>query len=161
MIALLSTIFGFLSSFAPDVVNAFKASSERKHELAMMEKQAELGLKQAIEVKETAETNAQVEEIKALSDAYKAELDAAEKSFIGKLAASVRPVLTYAFFLLYAGVKIASLTLVMNPTLPWQASVSFTQALTMVWNEEDVALFSAIMAFWFGGRLRKAASRTI
>lgn len=156
MITLLSTIFGFISSLAPEVLGMFKEKASRKHELDMMQKQAELGLQQSREERATAEVNAQVEELKALVDSHKAELGSLDKGFIARMSASVRPVITYSFFGLYAGIKIAQVWLIMNPELPWQQSTSLASALVAVWNEEDMALFSAIIAFWFGTRQLKS-----
>lgn len=155
MITLLSTIFGFISSLAPEVLGMVKESSIRKHELDMMQKQAELGLQQSKEERAAAEVNAQVEELKALVDSHKAELGSLEKGFIARMSASVRPVITYWFFSLYAGIKAAQLYLIMYPSLPWQESATLASALVAIWNEEDMALFSAIIAFWFGTRQLK------
>jgi len=156
MITLLSTIFGFISSLAPDILGMFKEKASRKHELDMMQKQAELGLQQSREERVTAEVKAGADEFTALMESYKAELQVADKSYVARLSASVHPVITYAFFSLYAAVKVAQIYLIMNPSLPWQESASLAEAMLAAWNEEDMALFAAIMAFWFGDRQMKA-----
>ncbi|OJV45255.1 MAG: hypothetical protein BGO28_00380 [Alphaproteobacteria bacterium 43-37] len=63
------------------------------------------------------------------------------------LAGSVRPVITYAFFGLYAAVKLAS-------WYSWVrgSSVPAVTAFIHIWSGEDEALFAAVMSFWFGHR---------
>ena len=74
---------------------------------------------------------------------------------------SVRPIITYAFFGLYFLVKCAQFHLLLHPTLPWQVNMTMAQALVSLWTEEDIAIFSAIMAFWFGQRALMKAKRGI
>ena len=63
------------------------------------------------------------------------------------LQASVRPVITYAFFAVFAVIKIATLT-----SLIGGQGVQLVDALRLVWDEETQALFAAVMSFWFGSR---------
>jgi hypothetical protein len=62
------------------------------------------------------------------------------------LRASVRPVITYGFFLLLVGIDCA---------LIWHGftnSVSFAEMANQLWDDETQALFAAIISFHFGGR---------
>jgi len=63
------------------------------------------------------------------------------------LQASARPVITYAFFLVFAVLKISALV-----TLLQADGVTLAAALQTTWNEETQALFAAVMSFWFGSR---------
>ena len=66
--------------------------------------------------------------------------------FIGGLARSVRPIITYAFFLLFA---------VIEGTLLYgalQAGTDFQEAINILWDEDTKAIFAAIISFWFGSR---------
>ena len=67
--------------------------------------------------------------------------------WVEALQASVRPVITYAFFLVFAVVKVSALA-----TLLQTDSVTLAAALQATWDEETQALFAAVMSFWFGSR---------
>nr|VFK48440.1 MAG: hypothetical protein BECKTC1821D_GA0114238_106110 [Candidatus Kentron sp. TC] len=62
------------------------------------------------------------------------------------LRASVRPIITYAFFILFATVKTAALFKLLDQ------GVDLTSGLIAVWDVETQALFAAVMSFWFGQR---------
>lgn len=79
--------------------------------------------------------------------------------WVDALSGSVRPMITYAFFTLYVLVKCAQFSILLSPALPWQNNLSVAQALVSLWTEEDIAIFSAIMAFWFGSRALMKAKK--
>jgi hypothetical protein len=62
------------------------------------------------------------------------------------LRKSVRPVITYLFFTLFAAVKVAALNQAMS------AGSDFNAAIILVWDPETQAIFAAIISFWFGSR---------
>ena len=67
----------------------------------------------------------------------------------------VRPVITYAFFLLFTTVKTAALYVLVS-----EKGLSVIQALPQIWDPETQALFAAVMSFWFGQRaLAKARGK--
>lgn len=53
----------------------------------------------------------------------------------------------YAFFVVFAVVKITALNSMMQAD-----GVSLAIALQSVWDEKSQALFAAVMSFWFGSR---------
>ncbi len=59
----------------------------------------------------------------------------------------MRPVITYAFFLLFATVKTAALYVLIV-----DQGLTAAQALPQIWGPETQALFAAVMSFWFGQR---------
>jgi len=65
---------------------------------------------------------------------------------VGGLRASVRPVITYFFFLMFVAVKGSALyaMLVTGEDIP--------TAISLVWDEDTGALFAAVISFWFGSR---------
>jgi hypothetical protein len=97
--------------------------------------------------------------------AIEIEADAAESNVLGSrvaeslvgvtwvdaLCGTVRPMLTYLFFAIYGVMKVAQYHVIFYTQLPWQ-HLSPEQALLMLWGENDVALFTAIVGFWFGQR---------
>lgn len=77
-------------------------------------------------------------------------------SFIEWLQASVRPLMTYAFFLLFAVVILVSLYhgLVVE-------HLPVSTVLPLVWDDDTDTLFAAVISFWFGSRAEaKAYART-
>jgi hypothetical protein len=67
--------------------------------------------------------------------------------FINALRASIRPVITYTFFFLFCAVKIAAAYVMIK------TGQSVPEMLKAVWDVETMALFSTIIAFWFGSRV--------
>lgn len=164
MIALLSALLGFISSATPELLKLVRDGKDRAHEIAVLKLQLEYDKARLAE--NTAERQVRLEAIFAESQrAEEAALSIRLKEqltgihWVDALAGSVRPVLTYSFFLLYAVVKAAQFQLLLQPVLPWAAPPSAAQALVLLWSEEDIAIFSAIMAFWFGSRVMRRPQR--
>ena len=61
------------------------------------------------------------------------------------LRASVRLVITYAFFLLFTTVKASTLYVLVS-----EEGLTVIQTLPQVWDLETQVLFAAVMSFWFG-----------
>lgn len=173
MIAFLSALLGFGSSILPEFFKGFQDKRDKEHELAMLRVQAEMEAKratadldktiaQAIAAQGVAVQESYRGDIAALSGGTESDGDdknSASKnsgSWIIAYSASVRPTITYAFFLLYAAVKFSQFWLLVHPTLPWQEGMTMAAAIASIWNDEDVAIFSAVIAFWFGDRMLRA-----
>jgi len=56
--------------------------------------------------------------------------------WIAGLSASVRPMITYTFFILYIGLKVADFLKVGH--------------MAPIWTDEDQGIFCAVIGFWFG-----------
>lgn len=169
MIALFSALLGFISSAVPDFIRLFRDSKDRAHEITLLKLQMEyerekLAAAQQLNMAAQAsqlqaiELQAGISEQQALNARVHDSLTGIH--WVDALSGSVRPAITYAFFGLYFLVKCAQFYLLLHPTFPWQASMTMAQALVSLWTEEDIAIFSAIIAFWFGSRaLGKAKNR--
>jgi hypothetical protein len=140
MIAFLSSIIGFLSSGLPHLLDYFKARQDNAHELEMLRVQSELA---------KIETQGKLNAVGLQTDAqmYHDQIQLAIEAikptgiaFMDGLNASVRPVLAYAFFALYAAVKL----------MQWRAGLPWT-----LWTEEDQAIFAGIISFYYGQRAFK------
>ena len=161
MIALLSALLGFISSAVPDFIKIFREEKDRAHEIALLKLQMDYDrekLAAASEEKNAARA-VRLQEIEVqAATAEQAALNARLKdnltgiAWVDALAGSVRPSLTYAFFTLYFLVKCAQFHALTNPALPWMHELNASQAMVSLWTEEDIAIFSAIIAFWFGQR---------
>ena len=136
MLTLLGSLLGFGTSLIPKVIDFFQDKADKKHELEVMTRQAEIQLdKTAID--------ANIREIETIHE-HDAALDGG--GFINGLRASVRPVITYLFMGLFLAVEISTYVLLLNKGLPPG------EALIGVWNDQVLCMWSAILAFWFGGR---------
>jgi hypothetical protein len=60
----------------------------------------------------------------------------------------VRPTITYAYFWLYAAVKWAQYQV-------FSKTLATPDAILVLWQAEDQAVFGAVIGFWFGSRTLK------
>jgi hypothetical protein len=139
MIALLGSLLGFASSAVPDIFKIFQERADRKHELEIIKLQMKQQEQGHIQRLEEINTTADIAETKAIYKTYNTGI-----TWVDALNGTVRPVLAYAFFLLYAAVKISQLA--SHPELP------LAEALPLVWSDEDSAIFAGIVSFYFGQR---------
>jgi hypothetical protein len=153
MIALLSAFLGFASSILPEFFKQVQDKRDKEHELALLERQAAIESSRAVADLEKTIELALGAQGTAVQESYRADVQANQGSWVAAYSATVRPTITYAFFLLYSVVKFSQFWLLINPSLPWQSAQTFAEAITTIWTQDDVALFSAVMAFWFGERL--------
>ena len=144
MLTLLGSLLGFISSTFPDLLKLWQDKQDRKHELQILDRQMEqmrLGHNQRLD--EIA-INADVSQSLAL---YRHDSQPSGVTWVDGLRASVRPVITYGFFILFAWVKLSAVVLLMN-----QGGLSVNEALIQIWDAETQALFAGILSFWFGTR---------
>lgn len=167
MLTLFSTLVSFLVGGLPKLLEFFQDRSDKRHELEL----AQLQIQREMELRKLGfEAQERVEHIKteqmeietksaerqAIIGAQQAELQAlyahdtalneGTSQWMKNLRASVRPVITYGFFLLLVGIDIA---------LVWHAftnNVGFNELANQLWDDETQALFASIIAFHFGGR---------
>jgi hypothetical protein len=140
---LLGSLLGFVTSAFPDLLGLFRDRQDRMHELAILDRQmeqAKLGHQQRLE---EIEVQADIAESKAL---YKHDQPVGV-AWVDTLRASVRPIITYAFFGLFASVKGSGLYVLITVE-----GLLFAEALPQIWDPETQALFAAVMSFWFGSR---------
>jgi hypothetical protein len=143
LLGALSPLLGILGSILPSIVKIFDRKQEIQYELQLTKLQGDIALA-------TADKTFDIEQVKSLSAertalyAYDSNLDGGV--FINALKASVRPVITYTFFVLFIVVKMAAAYTMLASGTP------VPQMLIAVWDPESMALFSTIVAFWFGSR---------
>ena len=104
MLTLLGSVLGFGTSFLPKVMDFFQDKSDKKHELAVMERQAEINL-------DATAIEANIREVETIHE-HDAALDGG--GFINGLRASVRPVITYLFMALFLAVELSTYVLFLN-----------------------------------------------
>jgi hypothetical protein len=150
MLALLSPLFGILGSLLPSIVRIFERKQEIKYELELTKIKIDAAERQA-------DLNFNVEVVKADAQSRQSALDH-DKSldggkFINALRASIRPVITYSFFFVFVAIKIAAACVMLS------TGQSVPAMLDAVWDAETMALFSTIIAFWFGSRMMEKQER--
>ncbi|HYC64627.1 MAG TPA: hypothetical protein VEC14_07855 [Reyranellaceae bacterium] len=146
MLALIGAALGLLGSVFPRLIGLFEAKQNHKQEMAMLKLQSEFQLQMM-----TAGHAAKMAEINATADiasermAMTAAMKPSGVKWIDGFNAFVRPFLTIAFFGLYAGVKVGQFYLLLG-------DAGAASAFTSLWNQEDWAIWAAIITFWFGNR---------
>jgi len=154
VLTLFSTLISFLSGGLPRLLDFFQDKSDKKHELQMAQLQIEreLQLKKAgLEVQERIEaielrgieTQAAVEERNALYN-HDIEIGRGASRWVINLRSSVRPVITYGMFMLFAFVEIFGFYYATH------SNVDFMVALQTLWNKETQIIWASIVSFWFG-----------
>lgn len=144
MSGILGSLIGFGSSIIPAIVDGIKKRQDQKFELQKMEKMAELK-KQGYdhELRMYNEMGADNEHQRLIDH----DIEISKNSgFIGALQRSVRPVITYFYFFLFAVVEITLLQHAVTTGMDMQ------QAISLLWDEDTKGIFAAIISFWFGSR---------
>ncbi len=110
MITLLGSLLGFIGAAFPDFLKLFKEKADRKHELAILQLQLEQQKQGHSNRLEEIYVEADIAESKALYKTYNTGI-----RWVDALNGTVRPVVAYCFFLLYASVKIMHF----SADMPW------------------------------------------
>lgn len=139
MLTLLGSLLGFLSAGLPKLFEFFQQKQDNQLKMQMLQAQIEarksnqeFDLRMFHEKKDFDEQKILIEHDIAMKDNW--------------LSSSVRPIITYLFFFIFAAVKISMI---------WHAistGTDFYSAMQMTWDEETQAIFAAIISFWFGSR---------
>lgn len=147
--SLLGGIFGGLLRIAPEFMKLWDRKAEREHEYRMAglemqiaEKKLEFGMRQT-------EAAVGVATLDAIGEALKgqAEMAKAGGKIVAGISALVRPVVTYWFMLLYSLHKTALML------VAYEQSGNWRDVFVTTWTDQDWAIFSMILGFWFIGRV--------
>ena len=138
MLPLIGAVFGLLSGALPEALKYFKQKQDNQHELKVMELQMQQQAQGHIERLEEINTQADIADSQALYKAAEQKMTGVRwvDAFISLLISSVRPVITYSFFGLYAAVKLSM----------------YRGSMVELWTEMDMAVFATIISHWFGYR---------
>jgi hypothetical protein len=156
MLSILSGLLGIFSSGLPNLLSFFQNKSDQKHEQTMaklaMDQQilmAEKGFKSQERIEEIklqeveAETYAQ--ERTALYDHDKTLMEKASQPVVD-LNAKVRPYVAFTFVGLLVFTDVAGLAWAI-----W-TGVDFALAMSEVFSDQEMAIVSSIIGFYFGSR---------
>ncbi|MCW5730419.1 MAG: hypothetical protein KIT20_06665 [Alphaproteobacteria bacterium] len=172
MLALLTAVFGFLAPLLPELIRQWQRRQELRHEAEMLKLRLDAAGREHLW---------RMEEIGARADAAEAAtlrlppvsfgvqlLDAGARAGFGPapllpafylfalldlLAGLVRPAVTYAAFGLYAAVKWAQYRMFFQLS----SDMGVAEALLRIWREEDLAVLTLCLSYWFGHRAAKQA----
>ena len=140
MLSMLGSLLGFGTSFLPRILDYFKEKRDKAHELSMMDKQLEQQLQLGAQKLQMMHVDADIREGEALLK-HDAALNRAASQWVVNLSASVRPVMTYLFF-----IEFFALTVAVNAGwLGWEDYQT-------IWDEPMQAIFATVVSFWFGSR---------
>ena len=145
---LLGSIFGGLFRLAPEILKFFDKANERKHELNMFRLQTDLEKMRGQFKVEERYVDYSIQQLDTIKAAFQEQQTTAKQAgwFVSAISALVRPGITWAVFGMYAAVKIATLVLAFQSQAPWY------EVIVKVWDQDDFALFTMILTFWFVGR---------
>ena len=138
MLPLIGAVFGLLSGALPEALKYFKQKQDNQHELKVMELQIQAQAQAHTERLEEINTQADIADSQALYKAAEQKMTGVRwvDASISLLISSVRPVITYSFFGLYAAVKLSM----------------YQGSMVELWTEMDMAVFATIISHWFGYR---------
>lgn len=143
--SVLGGLLGFGGSIAPAVLDIYDKKQERAHVEKMKGieiEAAKLGQQFVLQGQEIAAESAETTALLA----HDTSLESGSK-WLESIRASVRPVITYAFFGLFLLVKLAALYVAFVVQ-----SVPLSIALISIWDGDTAAIFAAVIGFWFGNR---------
>jgi hypothetical protein len=138
MISLLGSILGFVTSTGPGIFKIYMDSKQdrrdKEHELKIMQQQSQDKRDEAI-ITSVGEANIAVHRS---SD----EQTKRASQWVVSLSSTVRPLITYFFFLEFVSLTFLSAFNKISPEL-----------FQKLWSDEMMGIFSVIICFWFGQRL--------
>lgn len=143
MLTLLSTLFGLLGSLLPSIVNIFQKKLDYSHEIELKKLEYGAAREGILAQQAMAEIRADVYEGQSIREH---DSDIEYSGFWADVRASIRPVITYVFFIVFIGIKLAAFSIMVDKGVPPM------DLLLLVWDVETMAIFSAIVGFWFGSR---------
>ena len=145
---LLGSIFGGLFRLAPEVLKFLDKKNERQHELSMFQLQTDLEKMRGEFKMEEKYVDYSIQQMDTIKAAFQEQAETAKAAgwFVAAISALVRPGITWCLFFMYASVKAAALV------IAFQTGANWMEVVTKCWDEDDFALFTMVLTFWFVGR---------
>lgn len=150
ILTLLSMFGGGLMRLLPEIFSFLNKKTDNAHELAMLEKQFQLESTREASKRETIMVQGDIDQTLALLDAQKIALQGQMQKtglwWVDALNFLVRPLTTYYFLFIYGAAKAAMFALAV------QHGIGGWDAILKIYDADDRAILSSILAFWFVGR---------
>ena len=138
MISLLGSLLGFVTATGPSIFKQFmdakQDARDKEHELKIMAQQSQDRRDEAL-IESVGEANIAVHRS---SD----EQTKRASQWVVNLSATVRPLITYFFYLEFVLLTFLS-----------AFDLISLELFQLLWSNEVVSIFSVIISFWFGQRL--------
>lgn len=170
MLAIFSAIFGFAAPFLPELFKWLNRKADNAHELEMMRMRLEAAASEHAWRMEEINATADIEEAKVIRQPQ----ESFGVQILDKAQASLHPALWVPVFWLFSVLDFVSGFV--RPGITWAVvggylayklalyreltgiryENTFEGAMLQVWTEQDYAVLSMVLAFWFGGRIYKA-----
>ena len=139
MITLLAAISGFLGSIVPELIKFLKDNSDKKHELEVLDRQVQYSQVMNQQRLEEIYVSRDIASSISLSSTYNTGI-----SWVDAFNGTVRPLLAYSFFLLYAVLKY-----IQYKSISGEFNIDNIQ---IIWTTDDQTIFASIISFYFGQR---------
>lgn len=150
LMTLLSLFGGGLMRALPEVIGLWNKKTDNAHELAMLDRQAELEKTRAgarmDEIREQGDINQMLALLAAQKSALTGQMQKVGIWWVDALNFLVRPFGFYFFICMYGLVKIATLAIALQADNSWSAIIQ-------CWTENDASILSGILAFYYVGRV--------
>jgi len=161
MLSLISSAIGFFASGLPKVLEYFQDKADKAHELKLAQMQTERELQLA---KEGFIAQAKIEEIKTEQIAMETDAQrqgaalehdkaimARASTWVVDLNGIVRPAVTFIFVveLVLINIALASWFMFSGEV---KSVEDMVRASDVIFSEDEMALLSGIISFWFGSR---------
>ena len=140
MISLIGALLGFGTSALPKIMGYFQDKQDKSHELKLMDKQLEQQIQIGNQKLDMVHVEADIRETEALLKSQTS-LTKQSSQWITDLAASVRPVITYLL--------LAEFVLL---TFMLAGGYIDNDMYSLIWSDEVVGIWAAVVSFWFGSR---------
>lgn len=150
ILTLLGMLGGGFMRLLPELLGLWNKKTDNAHELQMLDRQVELEKTKGAQQRETIQTQGDVDQVLALLNAQKEALAGQMQktgiSLVDALNFLVRPLTTYYVLFLYGAAKVAMLVVAIH------SGLNVWEAILKIYDAEDRAILSSILAFWFVGR---------
>ena len=144
------SLLGGLLGFGGRILTAwleFKdKDKDRDHEWRMLKAEQEIARQERHHQLQLGEQTLDVVQLQAIAESTKAQATPTGIGWVDAVNALVRPGITVTFMAMYITVKVCALAVAI------EGGVDFFQAFPSIWTDNDVGIFSAIIAYWFANR---------
>lgn len=148
---LLGTVFGGAFRLAPELIKVVDRKDERKHELALLDKNLEadrLKLEASQRLAETqAEERISAAELQAMVEATRAQATQTGVKWVDAMSSLMRPLITFWWVIVLYTAALAAQFLQMQAH-----GVATVDAILRLWGPDERAIVASIVAFWFVDR---------
>ena len=139
VLALLGSGLGGAMRLIPELLKGKAETKNREHDYRMAELQLKIAQEHGVAGLATIQAQ-------ALSQAIQGQSQITGVRWVDAVSSTVRPFVTYWWMLLFTIYKVCAIL------VAWQATTSLADFADQIWTENDWAILSTILGFWFVDR---------